>query len=234
MNCLRGHTCWQSKRFYWDRAPGWRAGVWGNPGERLCPRLTVLGCSVMGLVSGSSLANPSDSESFLVVHALSSQDGCQRGGFWEVVRQVVSPFGLSWTLPVDGGLLLPCSLPGPPVIKQLMQMVTVVPGQGGRFSPCASPDTHTSEGLMLKLKFQCFGRLMRTATLWKCPWCWERLWAEGEEGVRGRVGWMASPVQWTWPWANSGRCEGQGDLVCCRLRSCRVRHDWATEQQLKF
>ena len=27
----------------------------------------------------------SDSESFLVVHALFSQDGCQREGFWEVV-----------------------------------------------------------------------------------------------------------------------------------------------------
>ena len=39
---------------------------------------------VMGLVSGLSLANHSDSESFLVVHALFSQDRCQRGGFWEV------------------------------------------------------------------------------------------------------------------------------------------------------
>ena len=37
----------------------------------------------MGLVSRLSLANYSDSESFLVVHALFSQDGCQRG-FWEV------------------------------------------------------------------------------------------------------------------------------------------------------
>ena len=46
----------------------------------------------MGLVSGLSLANHSDSESFLVVHALFSQDGYQRVGFWEVVRQVVSPF----------------------------------------------------------------------------------------------------------------------------------------------
>jgi len=42
---------------------------------------------VMGLVSRLPLANHSDSESFLVVHALLSQDGCQRG-FWEVVRHV--------------------------------------------------------------------------------------------------------------------------------------------------
>ena len=88
---------------------------------------------VMGLVSGLSLASHSDSESFLVVHALFSQDGCQREGFWEVVGQVVSPFDLSRTLLVGGGLLVPYSLAGPPVIKQLKQMVTMVPGQGGWF-----------------------------------------------------------------------------------------------------
>ena len=92
--------------------------------------LAVLGFMVMGLVSRLSLANHSDSESFLVVHALFSQDGCQTEGFWEVVGHVVSPFDLSRTLPVGGGLLVLCSLPGPPAVKQLMQMVTTVPGQG--------------------------------------------------------------------------------------------------------
>ena len=48
--------------------------------------LAVSGFMVMRLVSRLSLANYSDSESFLVVHALFSQDGCQREGFW------VSPF----------------------------------------------------------------------------------------------------------------------------------------------
>ena len=33
---------------------------------------------------------------------------------------------------------------------------------------------------------------------------------EGEEGVREWDGWMASPVQWTWTWANSGRWWGTG------------------------
>ena len=92
----------------------------------------------MGLVSGLSLANHSDSESFLAVHALFSQEGCQRG-FWEVVRLVVSPFDLSRTLPVGGALLVPLSLAGPPVVKQLMQMVTMVPGQGGRFQSAFFP-----------------------------------------------------------------------------------------------
>ena len=101
--------------------------------------LTVLGFMVMGLVSGLSLANHSDSESFLVVHALFSQDGCQREGFWGLVRQVVSPFDLSRTLLVGGGLLVLGSLPGPPVVKQLMQIVTMVPGQGGWFQSVCFP-----------------------------------------------------------------------------------------------
>ena len=71
----------------------------------------------MGFVSGLSLVNRSDSESFLVVHTLFSQDGCQREGFWEVVGYMVSPLDLFRTLPVGGGLLVPCSLPGPPVVK---------------------------------------------------------------------------------------------------------------------
>ena len=42
-------------------------------------------------------------------------------------------------------------------------------------------------------------------THWKSPWCWERLRAEGEEGFRRWNGWMASLMQWTGTWANSGR-----------------------------
>ena len=66
-----------------------------EPRRTALPQLTTSGFMVMGLVSGLSLANHSDSESFLVVHTLFSQDGCQREGFWEVVRHVVSPFDLS-------------------------------------------------------------------------------------------------------------------------------------------
>ena len=101
--------------------------------------LTVSGFMMMGFISGLSLANHSDSESFLVMHALFSQNGCQREGFWEVVRHVVSPFDISQTLPVGGGLLVPFSLPGPPVVKQLRQMVTMVPDQGGQFQSVCFP-----------------------------------------------------------------------------------------------
>ena len=60
----------------------------------------------------------------------------------EVVRHVVSPLDLSRTLPVGGPLLVPCSLPGPSVVKQLMQMVTM-PGAwpGWAVSVCVFPLT---------------------------------------------------------------------------------------------
>ena len=66
-----------------------------EPGRTALLLGKVSGFMVMGLVSGVSLANHSDSESFLGGHALFSQDGCQREGFWEVVGYVVSPFDLS-------------------------------------------------------------------------------------------------------------------------------------------
>ena len=37
-------------------------------------------------------------------------------------------------------------------------------------------------------------------THWKSPSCWERLRAEGEEGIRGWDGWTVSPMQWIWTW----------------------------------
>ena len=52
---------------------------------------------------------------------------------------VVSPFDLSRTLPVGGGLSVPYSLPGSPVIQQLMGMVTKGPGQGGWFQSVCFP-----------------------------------------------------------------------------------------------
>ena len=41
-------------------------------------------------------------------------------------------------------------------------------------------------------------------THWKRPWCSEGLGAGGEGDDRGWDGWMASPIQWTWVWVDSG------------------------------
>ena len=55
-----------------ERAPWWRAVGKGTQENCSATWLAVSGFMVMGLVSGLSLANHSDSESFLVVHALFS------------------------------------------------------------------------------------------------------------------------------------------------------------------
>ena len=46
---------------------------------------------------------------------------------------LLSPFDLCRILVVGGSLLVPHSLPGPPVVRELMQVVTIGPGQDGWF-----------------------------------------------------------------------------------------------------
>ena len=61
-------------------------------------------------------------------------------------------------------------------------------------------------------------------------WCWESLKAGGEGDDRGWDGWMASPIWWTWFWANSGSWwwTGKPGVLQC-MGSPRVRHNWAIE-----
>ena len=66
-----------------------------------------------------------------------------------------------------------------------------------------SPE-YSLEVLILKLKLQYFGHLMRKTDEFKRPWFWERLKAGGEWNDRGWDGWMASPTPWTWVWVHSG------------------------------
>ena len=66
----------------------------------------------------------------------------------------------------------------------------------------------------------------------KITWCWERLKAGAEGGDRGWDGWMASPTQLTWVWANSGRWWRTGKPEELQsMGSWRVRYDLVTEQQ---
>ena len=86
------------------------------------------------------------------------------------------------------------------------------------------------EGLMLKLKLQYFGHLMRRADHWKRPWCWEGLGAGGERDDRGWDGWMATLTQWMWAWVNSGIWWWTGRPGVLQFTgSQRVGHNWATE-----
>ena len=68
-------------------------------------------------------------------------------------------------------------------------------------------------------------------THWKSPWCWERSRSE-EEGIIGWDSWTASPMPWTWMWANSGKWWGTGRPGVLQSTGLqRVRHDRVTEQQ---
>ena len=64
---------------------------------------------------------------------------------------------------------------------------------------------YSLEGLMLSWNSNALTTWCAESTHWKRPWCWERLRAEGEEGIRGWDGWMTSLMQWTWTWANFRR-----------------------------
>ena len=60
------------------------------------------------------------------------------------------------------------------------------------------------EGLMLKLKLQYFGHLMRRTDSFERTLgrCWQKLKAGGAGDDRGLIGWMASLTLWTWVWAS--------------------------------
>ena len=59
--------------------------------------------------------------------------------------------------------------------------------------------------------------------------------SKGPSGAdRGWDGWMVSPIQWTWTWANFRRWWGTGKLGMLQFMELQeVRHVLATEQQLK-
>ena len=90
------------------------------------------------------------------------------------------------------------------------------------------------EGMMLKVKLQCFGHLMRRVDSLEKTLMLGGIGA-GEEGDnRGWNGWMASPTQWTWVFLNSRNWWWTGRPGVLRfMGSQRVGHDWATELHWK-
>ena len=89
---------------------------------------------------------------------------------------------------------------------------------------------HSLEGLMLKLKLQYFGHLMRRTDLLEKTLMLGEIEGGRKGGDRGWVGWMASPTQWTWVWVNSGSWWWTGRPgVLQSMGLQRVGHDWATE-----
>ena len=66
-----------------------------------------------------------------------------------------------------------------------------------------SPE-YSLEGLMLKLKLQYFGHLMRRADSFEKSLIFGKIEGRRRRG-RQRMGWLdGSPTQWTWVWVDSG------------------------------
>ena len=118
MNCSRRHMCWQSKRFYWERAPGQRVVGW--EGELLCPMAPSLRFYGDG------------------VHALFSQGGCEQG-FWEVVWQCGVSFWSFSNSSCWWWLISFMSLTRTSCHKTTHANGYVVPVQGGQFQSVCFP-----------------------------------------------------------------------------------------------
>ena len=102
--------------------------------------------------------------------------------------------------------------------------------QGDPTSPSQRKSVQYSlKGLMLKLKLQSFGHLMKRTDSLEKTLMWEILKAGGQGDDRGWDGRMASPTRWTWVWSCSGSCWWTGGPGMLQfMGSQRVRHDWVT------
>ena len=86
------------------------------------------------------------------------------------------------------------------------------------------------EGLMLKLKLQYFGHLMRRAESLEKTLMLGKIEVRRRGDDRGWDGWMASPTQWTWVWVDSSSWWWTGRPgVLWFMGSQRVGHDWVIE-----
>ena len=92
-----------------------------------------------------------------------------------------------------------------------------------------SPE-YTLEGLMLKLKLQYFGHLIRRADSLEKTLMLGEIGGRRRRGDRGWDGWIASPTQWTLVWVNSRSWWWTGRPGVLRYMGLqRVGYNWATE-----
>ena len=91
---------------------------------------------------------------------------------------------------------------------------------------------YSLEGLTLKLKLQHFGHLMWRADSLEKTMMLGKTESMKRRDDRGWDGYMTSPTQWTWVWANCRREWRAGKPgVMQSMGSLRVRHSLVTEQQ---
>ena len=86
------------------------------------------------------------------------------------------------------------------------------------------------EGLILKLKLQYLGHLMRRTDLFEKTLTLGKISGSRRKGCREWDGWMASPIQWTWVWASSRSWRWRGKPgVLQSMGLQKVGHVWWTE-----
>ena len=92
------------------------------------------------------------------------------------------------------------------------------------------------EGLMLRLKLQYFGHLMRRVDSLEKTLMLAGIGAGREGDDRGLDGWMASPIRWTRVWINSGSWWWTGGLACCDSWGHRESDttEWLNWTELEF
>ena len=86
------------------------------------------------------------------------------------------------------------------------------------------------EGMMLKLKLQYFGHLMRRVDSLEKTLMLGGIWGQEEKGMTEdeMAGWHHRLDWHEFEWT-PGVGDGQGGLACCDSWGRRVRHDWETE-----
>ena len=77
------------------------------------------------------------------------------------------------------------------------------------------------EGLMLKMKLQNFGYLMRRADSLERPWCWERLRAEDKGTTEDEIDGWHHQLNGLWFGWTSGVGDGWGGPPCCGSWGCK-------------
>ena len=86
------------------------------------------------------------------------------------------------------------------------------------------------EGLMLRLKLQCFGHLMQRVDSLEKTLMLGGIGGRRRRGQQTWDGWMTSLTRWTLVWVNSRSWWWTGRPGVLRfMGSLRVGHDWATE-----
>ena len=122
-----------------------------------------------------------------------------------LVKAMISPVVIdgceSWTLKkAERGRIDACEL-------WCWRRLLRVPWTARRFNQSILNDFSSGwslDGLILKLKLQYFGHLIRRGDSFEKTLKLERLRAGGEGDNRGWDGWMASLTQRTWVWVDSG------------------------------